>query len=448
MGQYKTFIFDSYNFDTATKTLFLKYSYDDRLFFEETVEFSLERKLKAVELEILDTVFKYLHLAAGISYYKLFLPYAVEVRTTELSSEEADFFNSFYRNGLGEFSYRNGIVDLWDRIKFPISREGGENPNLDFKLTKRFAIPIGGGKDSIVTLEAIKRHCGNMILCSTEKAPGVTGTIELSGCRNYFYLRRTISKQLLDLNRKLDEINGYNGHIPIGGIIALLLVASSVMQGFDSVLMSNERSANVGNVYFNGTVINHQWSKSFEFERSMNFFIKKYILRNFNYISFLRPLSEIHIVKIFTKLEKYHRVFVSCNKNFRIENRLDRWCCGCDKCRFVFLALAAFMDKNSLVNIFGTNMLASEEQLDGFLELCGLKNFKPFECVGEIEESVYAMLNSHRSFRNDFIVKKIQNLLVYYNSTNLEDKLFTPSAEHLLNDELLGILEEVIRSEL
>jgi hypothetical protein len=444
MKQYKTFIFDSYRFDIAAKTLFLKYSYDDELFFEETIEFPLEKQLNVTELQILNVVFKYLHLSAGISYYKLFLPHTVEVRTTELDSEEANFFNVFYRNGLGEFGYRNKIMDLWDRIKFPISGRTEKNPNLDFELTKRLAIPIGGGKDSIVTLEVIKKYHRDIVVCSTEKAAAITGTVEVSGCKNSFYPKRIISRQLLDLNGRLGEIGGYNGHIPIGGIIAFILVASGIMCGFDTVLMSNERSANVGNVCFNGIMINHQWSKSFDFEKSMNFFIKRYIVSNFNYISFLRPLSEIHIVKIFAKLEKYHRVFISCNKNFRIENRLSHWCCDCDKCRFIFLSLAVFMDKNSLVSIFGTDLLVIEDQLGGFLELCGLKNYKPFECVGEVEESVYAMLNVHKSFRNDFIVKEIQNLLTDQDITNLRSRLFTPTDEHLLTSDLFSMLSEVL----
>ncbi|MDR2077645.1 MAG: hypothetical protein LBP39_01615 [Rickettsiales bacterium] len=446
MKLYKTFIFDSYKFDVATKTVSLRYSYDDELFFEETIEFPLERQLDNIELEILDTAFKYLHLSAGVSYYKLFLPYSIEVRTMELDSEQADFFNTLYRKGLGEFSYKNKIMDLWDRIKFPSTGQSRKNPNLDFKLAKRLAIPIGGGKDSIVTLETIKNHYRDedIVLCSTEKAPAVTGTIAASSCKNYFYVKRTISKQLLDLNKKLDEIGGYSGHIPIGGIIAFILLAAGIVYGFSTILMSNERSANVGNVYFNGTMVNHQWSKSFEFEKSMNSFIKKYVLRNFNYISFLRPISEIHIVKIFSRLEKYHKLFMSCNKNFRIENRLNGWCCDCDKCRFVFLALAVFMDKNSLTNIFGADLLDVEGQLGGFLELCGLENHRPFECVGEIEESVYAMLNVHRSFRDDFAVKKIQNLLGDYDVANLENKLFTPTSEHLLSEDMFNMLNEVL----
>ena len=36
-------------------------------------------------------------------------------------------------------------------------------------------------------------------------------------------------------------------------------------------------------------------------------------------------------------------------------------------------------------------MLDDPAQIDGFAELCGLARHKPFECVGEVEESAAAM---------------------------------------------------------
>jgi hypothetical protein len=256
----------------------------------------------------------------------------------------------------------------------------------------------------------------------------------------YFSLNRTISPTLLDLNGKLGQIGGYNGHVPVTGIIAFILVAAGVLQGFNRVLMSNERSANVGNINFNGVDINHQWSKSFEFEKKINFFIKKYISGDFSYLSLLRPLSEIHIVKLFANLRQYHSVFASCNGNFRIGERTKHWCCNCPKCRFVFLALAVHLNRSDLVGIFGGNLLEDEKQLDGFRELCGIKNHRPFECVGEIEESIYAIMNVSTDFRNDHRVRLLRDALSGIDLDSLEKRLFTPSPQHLLTPELENIL--------
>ncbi|MDR1495128.1 MAG: hypothetical protein LBI29_03810 [Rickettsiales bacterium] len=443
MERHRKFIFDSYSFDPNSKILSLRYFQDDELFFLEAIEFPSGKHLDGDELEVLDGIFRYLHLAAGISYYKLFISREIEVRTTKLSEEQAEFFNNFYRNGLGEFSYKNNIIDLSERINFPHSSRTEKNSRLDFNLEKRTAIAIGGGKDSLVTLEIARKHMDNLLLCSVGKAKPIVDLMKMTGLE-YFNVNRSISSNLLDLNKRLDEIGGYNGHVPISGIIAFILLAASIIQGFDRILMSNERSANIGNLNFNGVTINHQWSKSFEFEKSINSFIKKHILSGFEYLSFLRPLSEIHIAKLFANFRQYHSVFASCNGNFKIENKTGRWCCHCPKCRFVFLMLAVYLNKNDMIEIFGMDLLDDETQLDGFLELCGVHGHKPFECVGEIEESIYAISNLNKSFKDDYIVKKLHSVLPPVNSQELERRLFTLSREHLLGQELETILNSVL----
>lgn len=442
MKHYSRFIFESYSFDERKKILNLKYSYDNELFFNEIIEFPTNKILNSNEILGLDNIFKYLHIVSGISYYKLFIPEQIEIKTFKLSKDEADFFNFFYLNGLGEFRFKNNIMGLKNRISFPYI-DGIINYPSDLKLKNRMVIPIGGGKDSITTLEILKKHYNNLLLCSVGYAKPIQDVINISGLNN-FRINRTISKQLLELNDQLYNIDGYNGHIPVSGIMAFIFCAASIIYDFNTVLMSNERSANTGNIEFDGIIVNHQWSKSFEFEKYVNNFFKKYVLKNFDYISFLRPISEIHIAKLFSEFKKYHKIFVSCNKNYKIKNRLEKWCCKCDKCRFVYLILSVFLKKNELINIFGQDLLNDDKQIDGFRKLCGLVSYKPFECVGEIEESIYAILNTHDSFKDDIIVKKLKTELSDFLSINLKNKLFTLSNEHLLDKKLYGILEEAL----
>ena len=94
--KYKTFIFNDYNFNADSKTLYLHYSYDNELFFEETIQFPSERPLGEKELKTLDNIFKYIHIACGISYYKLFLVDDIKINTFLLNEEQANFFNEFY----------------------------------------------------------------------------------------------------------------------------------------------------------------------------------------------------------------------------------------------------------------------------------------------------------------------------------------------------------------
>jgi hypothetical protein len=447
MKKDKTFIFDSYHFDIENKTVFLEYSFDNEYFFEEKIEFPSDRELSKKDLKVLNHIFKYLHLACGISYYKLFAPSNIEIKTFSLNEKEAIFFNNFYINGLGEFSYKNNIIDLAKRVNFPFKKNYGENP-FNLSLVDKKVIAVGGGKDSIVSIEILKKHCDNLRLTSVNSVTSIENTIKISGLKS-FQPKRTIAYNLIELSKNSWKIGGYNGHVPISGIFAFIFLASGVIYDFNTIILSNERSANVGNVEFCGKIINHQWSKSFEFEKSFNEFCKKFIVEDFNYVSFLRPFSEIYIAKLFSKYKQYHRIFTSCNHAFKIENRIENWCCNCDKCRFVFLILSVFLDKKDLTGIFGKNLFEDETQLSGFRELCGLDGFKPFECVGEVEECVYAILNAKEDFKNDYTVREIRKSLGNTDISNLERKIFAMNLENnLLDNKMLEVLRNEIAIDL
>jgi hypothetical protein len=205
---------------------------------------------------------------------------------------------------------------------------------------------------------------------------------------------------LLVAHRRLDpalgELNrsgALNGHVPVTAIVSLVAVAQALVTGADEVVFSNERSANVGSFVANGLPVNHQYSKGLAAERRLRVALAE-ITSELTYYSLLRPLSEVQIAALFARLEPYLPVFTSCNAAFRIEEgrRVERWCGHCPKCRFVFLVLAPFLPRERLTAIFGTDLLADPAQLEGYRELLGLTGFKPFECVGEIEESQVALV--------------------------------------------------------
>jgi hypothetical protein len=257
-----------------------------------------------------------------------------------------------------------------------------------------------------VTLEALKQAGENCVLFSLGHAGPIQKTIQVSGLPA-IYVTRKMSANLFELNKA----GALNGHVPVTGILSFVLAVAAVLYGFDAIAMSNERSANAGNLVVNGVEINHQYSKSFEFEQDFSRHVVSGMLENLQYFSFLRPLSELAIASLFARLAQYHGVFTSCNRAFSIreENRRTGWCCDCPKCRFVFLALAPFMDKSGLINIFGKNLLDDASQEVGFRELLGIQGYKPFECVGEIQESQLAFreLIANPSWQNDLLVKEL-----------------------------------------
>ncbi|MDR3290239.1 MAG: hypothetical protein LBT02_03065 [Rickettsiales bacterium] len=402
------FIFSKYEF--VDTTLKLYYETDNYKFVEE-IDF--KKAPSDDKKNALERAFKYLHLMAGVSYYKSFLPKNIIVKTCKLNIEEADFLNNLYFNGLGEFSYRNKV--LLD-IKFPSDLKINIENSIqnDVKLSNNTIIPIGGGKDSIVVYNMLKSQYPDkqFYTFSVNTARPIKDCCDAIGEKNILVSRK-IATTLLELVKNGDC---YNGHVPISAIIALISVCVGIIYDCNTTAIANEKSANVGNVEWQGRLVNHQWSKSYEAEKSLHDFIQKYILSSYNYYSSIRSYYEIAIAKKFSELKQYHQVFSSCNRNFKITDKKEEkvWCCDCPKCRFVYLMLSPFMKKQDMVEIFGKNMLNDETQLVGYEELAGLQGCKPFECVGEIEESALAFLLLKGSeYENDFVVKNICEKLKY-----------------------------------
>lgn len=445
MAERKLFKFLSSEYDRSTSTAILRYGFNDDLKFEECFIFNKAPPVTSAEQEqALDICIRNLHLAAGVSYYKAFAPSDIHIENNSLSSTQASFFEKFYLKGLGEFAYKNNL-DLHNKIHFPVGNQAAEASNLPLK--KCTAIPVGGGKDSIVTLETLKQAGENIVLFSLGHAAPIQKTIQVAGLSS-IYVTRKISPNLFELNKA----GALNGHIPVTGILSFVLTVAAVLYGFNVIAMSNEHSANEGNMVINGVEINHQYSKSFEFEKDFAHHVSSSMLKNLQYFSFLRPLSEIAIARLFANLEQYHGVFTSCNKAFSIceQNRSTGWCCDCPKCRFVFLALAPFMEKAKLIQIFGKNLLDDASQEAGYLELLGLQGHKPFECVGEIKESLAAFreLNASPSWRDDYLIKKLAIAVIQHSVVpdNLDIFLHAYNNHHALTQHYRKILDAFSRA--
>jgi hypothetical protein len=379
MPQYTEFVCEAYRFDPGTGTLSLHYRFDDTSGFEERIVFpSPMRTLSGLEHQALDRVFRLLLLACGVSYYKAYAPDRIRCAAFPADPATAAFFTNFYVKGLAEYAWRNGI-DLAGRLRIDTDTEAQESA-VQIELPRRTCVPVGGGKDSIVTVECLKQAGEPLVLFSLGNAAPIDATIRQSGLP-FIRVTRALDRRLLELN----AAGALNGHVPITGILSMIVLACSIIAGFDAIAMSNEHSASQPTV----ADVNHQYSKSFEFEQALRDHLATHVVRGVTYFSFLRPLTEVAIARRFARQDAYLPVFMSCNTAFRQapERRSTNWCCDCPKCRFVFLALAPFVDKARLVATFGHNMLDDGAQVDGFAELCGLGAHKPFECVGEIEES-------------------------------------------------------------
>ena len=394
------FVCEGYRFAPETGTLSLTYAFDEGTRFEERIVFpTASRILPESESVALDRVFRLLLLACGVSYYKAFAPERVRCAAFPLDPATAAFFNDFYKKGLGEFAWRNGI-DL-SRVNLVVEPIEPPAP-LRLELPRLTCVPVGGGKDSIVTVECLKQAGEPLVLFELGNAGPIEATIAQTGLPA-IRVTRELDPTLFALN----EAGALNGHVPITGILSMIVLACAIIHGFDAIAMSNEHSASAPNI----ADVNHQYSKSFEFEHAFGRFLERHVVEGVRYFSLLRPLSEVAIARRFARHTDYLPVFRSCNTAFRQspERRGTNWCCDCPKCRFVFLALAPFMPRQRLVATFGRDLLDDAAQIDGFAELCGLQRHKPFECVGEIEESatVLAHLANLADWRDDVVVRAL-----------------------------------------
>lgn len=431
-NNYQSFRFISFSFNEDESYAEFHYALDQEPHFVEKIIFhGINKKLDKESRLALNHTLKFLFLALGVSYFKIAVPPNIIIENTTLSKEEALFFESLYLNGLGEFSYINGI-DLRNKIKFPYSLSHTNNP-CEIKLPRKTVVPIGGGKDSIVTAEILKKIREPIALFSLGNFIPINNVIkkaQIPGIK----ITRELSPALFEVNAK----GALNGHVPISAIIAFTLPVCAIIYGFDLAMLSNERSANIGNLTHDGFEINHQYSKSLDFEEKLSKFMKKNILTDFKYFSFLRPLSELAITMLFSRFRNYQSVFTSCNASFRYKyrNTGKLWCMDCPKCRSTFLLLAPFIEKKELLAIFGGNLLNNEKQGQGYEELIGVQGNKPFDCVGTEEEYLAALylLSKKEDWHQDRFIKRFREKILpdIKNPQSLIDNTLNFSEEHLL----------------
>ena len=385
MKEYYTFIFDSFSFDPAKGSVELNYSLDDEEKFTETVILPTEG-LQDIDKATLDRALFNLHLIGGISYFKTCCPKTIKIRSGSLSKEQADFWNTVYTKGLGEFFYRNKI-DFHGLINFPSTDDVSKSPAQTEKESEKILIPIGGGKDSIVTTEMLRKTGADLTLMRMGAHPLIDQVASISGLP-MLTVERKLSPRLFEMN----EEGALNGHVPITGYLSFLNVLCTLLYGFDAIAISNERSASEGNVEYLGEQINHQWSKSEEFEKMFNEYVPEA-----KYWSPLRSMTELEIAEQFSKHPEYFPLFTSCNCNWRItEDRpSDKWCKKCPKCAFAFVILSAYLPNETLTEIFDGNLYENESLIPLFKQLLGLEGFKPFECVGTPEETKKAFDLAH-----------------------------------------------------
>ncbi len=374
-----TFVKQPVTLATGTLSLAFDFSLDDRYHFRPTLEIPSRPFFdwdSIPEAQLASLAFQ-IGMTELVSYWKIACPKRVVVRPFALTDSQKTFWKKLYYNGLGEFLYLNCISVSEDDIMQMESIGKQPFAKLDLPLDERTLVPVGGGKDSVVTLECLRREMPVIPLIVNPRG-ATLNCVKTAGYEEdeFIVIHRTLDPTMLKLNAE-----GYlNGHTPFSALLAFISVLVAFGSRSRYIALSNENSANESTVP--GTNINHQYSKSIEFERDFRNYVAENLSDDVQYFSFLRPLSELQIAKLFSTCEAYHPVFRSCN----VGSKTDSWCGHCPKCLFTWLILSPFLSKEQLVAIFGKDLMADESLKPIYEELNGTAAVKPFECVGTVEE--------------------------------------------------------------
>lgn len=437
--KYDTFIYEDYKIEEQEESLKITF------YFEipglETFTPSLEiPKLKEKNVDsFVETLVFHLGMVEMMSYYKCCIPQNIVVKCGFLNKEQETWFKKLYFLGLGEFFYTNKIeVHYDDFVTFQFL--GQEMKHLDVNYNGQgIMVAIGGGKDSCVSLELLKDEKNRSAFIINPK-PVMIDCAHVSGLDedSIFKIKRNLDLKIVELNKR-----GFlNGHTPFSSMVAFTSYLTAYLNNKKYIVLSNEASANESNVQ--GTKVNHQYSKSYEFECDFNAYTKRYFNIDIHYFSFLRPINEYQIGKLFSNMPAYHSIFKSCNPGSKGQPWI--WCNACAKCLFVYSMLSPFLYKEALVAIFKEDLFEKQELLPLFNDLLGYGEHKPFDCVGTYEEVNYAISKTIKKLGNDlpFLLNYYQEHYPLIEGKTLENYW---NEEHQLNEHFESILKRAINND-
>lgn len=397
--EYSFFRFQRYDYTLENATLTVKFSFslDDKYFFHPSFEIPAKSiyNWDTLSESHLDTLLFNIGMIELVSYWKLACPKKVYVAPHFLNDEQIKWWKKLYFNGLSEFFYLNNIKENLDDFMDIVVESDNICDMICHNFSETSLVPVGGGKDSVVSLELLKNKIPVIPLIINPRA-ATNECVSTAGFsqEQIAVIKRTLDPTMLKMNNE-----GFlNGHTPFSALLAFYSLLIAFLTNSKYIALSNESSSNEPTVP--NSEINHQYSKSIEFENDFRYYVDNYINHDIQYFSFLRPLNELQIAHIFSNNKDYYKKFKSCN----VGSKTDSWCGKCPKCLFTWIIMSAFIPQNVLTDIFGKNLLKDKELIPILQQLNGEAEVKPFECVGTLEE-VNVCLNY--IIENEFVVEDV-----------------------------------------
>ncbi len=377
---------------------------------EVTIKNVPAKRFQMINKTDLENLIFHLGLVEMLNYWKLTCSPTINIKAGNLDKKQKTFLRKLIINGMGQYFYENKIdFTKKDFLKIESAKYIKKLSNSSTILDKnKTLVPIGGGKDAPVAIDKLQKK-QNLILGAFALNPQKPQKeiIKISKIKNQIFAEREIDPLLFKLNKQ-----GYlNGHVPFSAFLTHFSLVVALLFNYKNIAFAWEKSANEPNVGYRNKPINHQWSKSVQWENLIQAYAQEWLLKNINIYSPLRKLTETEIAQEFAKLKKYHKVFLSCNNAYKRGVKNPMWCGKCSKCLFVFVSLYPFMEEKQLIKIFNKNLFEDKKLVPLMKELTGKAKHKPFECVGTIKENNKVFQLSLKKFQNSYPAKKLPLVL-------------------------------------
>ncbi len=415
--KYPEFVYENYSYKFKNGNFLISFYFSIKPDLKFKTDIILKnipaKKIKTIDRSTLENLVFHLGLIEMLNYWKLTCSPKIFIKAGNLTKEGKQFLRKVILKGMGQYFYENkidftqkGFLKIEDNPQKKLYRTGKIKAHPDKVL-----IPIGGGKDSIVVLESEKSKTKKIGVFLFNPKPPQRKIAKISKVKEVIIAQRKIDPKIFKLNSK-----GYlNGHVPFSAFLSFLTLLTAFIFQYPKVAFAWEKSANEPNLKYKKRWINHQWSKSSEFEKLFNNYRKRFLVQNIRIYSPIRNLSDLEIAKIFSQFTQYHNAFLSCNNAFKISARKSKWCGKCPKCLFVFASLYPFLKKEQLVDIFGKILFEDKNLLPIMLQLTGKKKFKPFECVGTTKESIkifsLCLEKAKKEGKTPYLLREFQKIL-------------------------------------
>jgi hypothetical protein len=380
------FVYQNFALERSANSLRVRFRFrlePDIVFTPEIAIESIDRsRIDQLDGDFVERLAFNLGLIEMLSYWKAACPRAVAVEAGALDSARIGWWRDLWLRAMGEFFYVNRIdFRSPEYLKISAPAPGrAQRANRPSKQARRSLVMVSGGKDSALTLHELRAAGEDFDCLLLNPLPSATEVAAIGGCTHPIVVRRTLDPLLLELNGQ-----GYlNGHTPFSALLAMLGITCAALFDYDRVVVSNERSADEGNVNYLGAEINHQYSKTFAFETAMRRYAGDYLAPGIDYFSILRPLFEIQICRLFANCGEYFSAFRSCNRG----QKQGAWCGRCPKCLSVFISMSPFLPLEMMRAIFGSDLFEQGDLMPLVRALLGIEGAKPFECVGTAQETL------------------------------------------------------------